>query len=437
MANADAIRRSAEVAKNQASNIVVVSATFGTTNQILNLIQTALLSSIEKTEAVFLELKTKHLQINEDLGISEKAKLSIEQLLNEAEALAKGICLLKDCSPKAKDNILSIGERISSLYMTEALNQTLESKNAHYFDIREVMLTNDNYGSAYPQIKAIENLAKEKLLPLLEENRVLVTQGFIGRNEEGFTTTIGRGGSDYSASLIGEAVNADLIEIWTDVAGVATTDPRICEKATPINEMTYQEACELATFGAKILHPTSLWPAMRKNIPVFVGSSIEAKKQGTLITHQTKENPLVRAIALREKQALVTLTTPRMVNTHGFLFNVFKIFNDHELSIDLVTTAEISVAITLNEELLEDKYLLKDLERIADVRVDRGLSLVSLVGAEISKTPGLSKSIFSSLSDMNVRMICQGASASNICFLLSSSIASEAVKRLHAHFLES
>lgn len=266
---------------------------------------------------------------------------------------------------------------------------------------------------------------------------MVVTQGFIGATEEGHTTTLGRGGSDYSAALLAEGLNAQILEIWTDVAGIATTDPRICKGARPIPEISFQEASELATFGAKILHPATLLPAVRKNIPVFVGSSFDVEAKGTWVKKDVAEYPLIRAMAVRKKQVLVTLTTPEMLHAHGFLFQIFKIFNDHKVSVDAITTSEISVSVTLDDSTLLNKPLISDLGQIADVKVEENLCLVSLIGNNINHTPGLGAKVFNAISDINVRMICLGASRHNFCFIVDEKQGVEAVQRLHQRFIES
>jgi aspartate kinase len=433
MADAVAIRRSAALAKKQNSSVVVVSATHGTTNQIISLINASLKGPWEEAEKIYNEIKIKHIKILEDMRSSSEMKEVVTSLLAEMETIARGVHLLKDCSLKAMDTILSLGERMSSAYMTDAMKEL--GKASQYFDVRKVLRTNDQFGQAVPNIQEIKKLSELYMKDAIKQGKVLVTQGFIGETEEGLTTTLGRGGSDYSASLLAEGIDADVIEIWTDVAGVATTDPRLCATAKPIDEITYQEAAELATFGAKVLHPTTLWPAMRKNIPVFVGSSINSEERGTWIKETTKTNPLVRAIALRENQSLLTLTTPRMLNTHGFLYQVFKVFNDYKLSVDLVTTSEISVSITVNDVTMLNKNFVRDLSEIAELKFDDKLSLISLVGSKISETSGLAKKIFGTLEDINIRMICLGASSSNICFLVDAKDGKEAVKRLHDQFI--
>ncbi len=436
MADAKAIRRSASVAQNRKANVVIVSATYGTTNQLLELIDIALAGNENKRDQLFNDLYNRHLSIAQALELSDEDSNQVHELLLEIKALAKGITLLGDYSFRAKDNLLSHGERLSSIFMQKALSQCLDQE-VLLVDARKIIATNNHYGSASPMIEKTAKQAEQHLVPLLKSGKVIVSQGFIGLSEEGYTSTLGRGGSDYSASLFAEAIGAKLVEIWTDVAGIASTDPRLCNNAKPLKEITYKEACELATFGAKVLHPTSLWPAMRKNIPVYVGSSMEPEKQGTKIVLEAQDKPLVRAIALRRKQSLLTITTPRMVNTHGFLQNVFRVFAEHEISVDLVTTSEISVAITMNESSAINESLLQALSEIGEVEQEKDLALISLVGTRISNTAGLSKEIFTQLADINVRMICQGASASNICFLIEENHAEDAVKMLHRRFLES
>jgi aspartate kinase len=249
------------------------------------------------------------------------------------------------------------------------------------------------------------------------------------------TTTLGRGGSDYSAALIAEGVGATVLEIWTDVAGIATTDPRLCSGARVIPEISFKEASELATFGAKILHPATLMPAIRSQIPVFVGSSFDSNLGGTWVKKEVEHSPLVRAMALRKNQVLVTLSTPEMLYAHGFLFQIFKVFNDHKVSVDAITTSEISVSMTLDESAIKNKALISDLEKLAVVSIEENLSLVSLIGNNINHTPGLAKRIFSAIEGINVRMICLGASKHNFCFIVDGNSGNEAISKLHQTFI--
>lgn len=440
MGDADCMLRSAEVAFKQNSGMVVVSATSGTTNDLISLGKTAETQTWADCEKILSKIHERHLKIASDLHIPTSSLQALEALFDEMSSLAKGIHLLRDCSVKAMDALMSLGERMSSVLFAEAMGQVLKKHNSvkksEFLDVREVLRTDDAFGKAKPLTDAIASLCKKRLSHLREEKTVVVTQGYIGRTEEGMTTTLGRGGSDYSAAILAEGVAADILEIWTDVAGIATTDPRLCKKARPIDEISFKEASELATFGAKVLHPATLLPAIRKNIPVFVGSSFDSEARGTWIRKEVEEYPLIRAMAMRKKQILVTLSTPEMLHAHGFLFQIFKIFNDHKVSIDAITTSEISVSVTLDDSTLLNKKLIADLSEIADVQVEENLCLVSLIGNNINHTAGLGKHIFESISDINVRMICLGASKHNFCFLVNEDQGAEVILRLHETFIE-
>ena len=439
MENAECMQRSAQVSINQKSNLIVVSATSGTTNLLIELAQTAEKKSWEETEFILKKIKENHLKIAADLKVTEIHLKMIHSLLTELTALAQGIYLLKDCSSKALDFLQSFGERLSSVLFTSALSDEItKTKTAslvEWLDARSILKTDAQFGKAKPLTEPMISLAQTHLVPKIKTGVIYVTQGFIGETMDGKTTTLGRGGSDYSAALFAEAISADILEIWTDVPGIATTDPRLCSDAKSLKEISFQEASELATFGAKILHPATLIPAIRKNIPIFVGSSFDPEKNGTWVLKEVSEWPLVRALALRKKQILVTLSTPEMLHSHGFLFGIFKIFNDHKVSIDAITTSEISVSLTLDDSTLLNKKLIEDLSKTADVQIEDNLALVSLIGNNINHTAGLAKKIFESISDINVRMICLGASKHNFCFLVKEEDGATVIQKLHRQFI--
>lgn len=440
MKDADAIKRSAKVATDHKASIVVVSATYGTTNKLIELISTAEKLPWESSEKLINEIKENHLQIANDLKANNEITLHLEDLFIELETLAKGIHLLKDAPQKVRDRLQSLGERMSSPLMTSALSD-IKKEEVENFDVRKVLRTNDQFGKGIPQINDIQQLCQKHLLAAKYGEVTYVTQGFVGATEDGETTTLGRGGSDYSAALLAEGLGADLLEIWTDVAGIATTDPRLCSAATPINEITFKEAAELAVFGAKILHPTTLAPVQREAIPVFVGSSYEPDAPGTWIRSQCDHQPLVRAMAIKKEQALLTLTTPKMLDSYGFLAKIFQVFDQHKVSVDAITTSEISVAVTVDAPVLKQKALFDDLNLICSVQTEEGLSLVSLIGNNINHTPGLAQKIFTSIHNeenpINVRMICLGASRHNFCLVVREEQAPQAIKQLHHYFIES
>jgi aspartate kinase len=253
---------------------------------------------------------------------------------------------------------------------------------------------------------------------------------------QGNTTILGRGGSDFSAALFAEGAHADVLEIWTDVAGVATTDPRLVNEAKIINELSYQEAAEMAQYGAKVLHPATIAPAVRRGIPVFVGSTFEKDLPGTWIRSQVQNKPAVRAITQRKAQALLTITTPQMYGVYGFMSEIFGVFGRHRVSVDCVTTSEIAVAVTVEKATLENERFIKDLESVGKLHIESGHSLISLIGNELTNRAALAKTIFSSLEDVNIRMMSLGASQYNFNFLVKEDEASKVIQRLHKTLIE-
>lgn len=436
MGTAEAMLRSADICKRQGSTLVVVSATSGTTNKLIELARTAEAGDWTSAEKILYDLRERHVSMGKELSVSSETTAQMTQLLEEAETLARGVHLMRECSPRAFDRMQSFGERLSSLLFTEALARVWTGHAVRNLDVRTILATDALYGKAAPLIeKTAQNAAR--LLPDVRSGKTTwVTQGFIGLDPQGHTTTLGRGGSDYSASLLGEAIGADVVEIWTDVDGIATTDPRIHKGARAIRDITFTEAAEMAVFGAKVLHPTTVLPAMRKDIPVFVGSSFEPEKAGTWIRREVSEAPVFRAVALKKDQALVTLSTPKMLNVHGFLAHVFTVFEKHHVSVDAITTSEISIAMTVDRPTLSHEELFKDLRELGEVSIEEGFSLVSLIGNSMNHTPGLAVRIFGSIADINVRMICLGASKHNFCVLVHESQGPEVVTRLHRSLIE-
>lgn len=434
--NAERILSSASlVAERQRTAVVVVSAMGGVTNDLLKLSDLASGKNWKATQQILDSICKKHRETAETLLVSSEANKKIEDILEELSSLAMGIHLLKESSKRSVDQVSSIGERLSSILFTEAL---LKMKvDALSIDAREVIRTDDNYNNAEPETEIIRSLSRQKIKPLLNDGNTVVTQGFIGATENGVTTTLGRGGSDYSAALLAEALNAHSLYIWTDVPGILSCDPRKIDQCKTIEEVSFAEAAELATFGAKVLHPTTLWPAIRCDIPVFVGSSFEKKSKGTWIRKSVSKLPVMRAIAIRHHQTLLTASSLKMFKACGFLAQLFAILAKHKISVDLVTTSEVSVSVTLDNDSVLSKEALEDLRKIANVKVEEGLALIAMVGNKLSMTAGLGKQAFDAMGSCNVRLICQGASEHNMCFLVDEEDVNKAVKQLHAQFFES
>lgn len=430
VADYQAMLRCAHIIKNDPSNrVVAVSASAGVTNLLVRLSQ-ANVEKIEQEEIV-QQIRTIQFNITQHLACEIELNEQIDELLSELATYAQ-VQSLNVCS-RIADAILSFGEQMSSRIFAQVLQSI--NVNGHYFDVRDVMKTNNLYGKAVVNTQALKTNCQQLLAPCLNE-QVIVTQGFIGQDDEGYTTTLGRGGSDYSAALLAEALNADNLAIWTDVVGIFTTDPRITDQARAIKEISFGEAAEMATFGAKILHPATLIPAMRHNIPVFVGSSKEPEKGGTRIQQKVASAPTYRSISLRREQTLVTVKSPAMLHASGFLAKVFNVLAKHELSVDLITTSEISVAMTFDNptgstQALLNSTVVQELEQLCEVTVEHGLSLVAVIGNKMQQTNGVGSSIFDTINGINVRMICHGASEHNLCFLVDEHQANQTVEKLH------
>jgi len=432
VADYQAMLRCAKIIKNDPNTrLVVVSASAGVTNYLVRLSQTDV--SVAEQADIIDNIRAIQLNITQyfETDVEQELNSEIENLITELANNA--FKQSQQYSTKQTDAILAFGEQLSSRIFAKILESL--DVNGAYFNVQEVMKTNRLYGKAVVDIEQLALLSKTLLAPKLE-HQVLVTQGFIGQDDLGETTTLGRGGSDYSAALLAESLNAGNLAIWTDVVGIFTTDPRITDHARAIKEISFGEAAEMATFGAKILHPATLIPAMRQNIPVFVGSSKEPEKGGTQIRKSVDSNPTFRSIALRREQTLVTVKSPAMLHASGFLAKVFGILAKHELSVDLITTSEISVALTFDNpsgstQALLTSTVVQELEQLCEVSVEHGLSLIAVIGNGLNTTNGIGRSIFQTINDVNVRLICHGASANNLCFLVNEEDANNVVEKLH------
>lgn len=436
VANFEAMSRCAAIIENNPNTkLAVSSACSGVTNLLVELANGV--QDQGRRQELMSQLTDIHHAILDQLAEPISVEKEIHTILDNVASAAEAASF--QSSAKLTDHLVACGELMSTHLFAQILRE--RGVSAVRFDIREVLRTNDAYGKAEPQLEQISQLAQEKLIPLCQEH-VVITQGFIGADDEGNTTTLGRGGSDYSAALIAESVLASGLEIWTDVPGIYTTDPRIAPKASPIPEISFSEASEMANFGAKILHPSTLVPALRHQIPVFVGSSKEPEKGGTWIRQQVESSPLFRALALRCNQTMVTLRSANMFHAYGFLAKVFEILAKHKISVDLITTSEISVSLTLDQtdtsggapELPE--VVRKELEELCTVEVEHNLCLVALIGNNMSESKGYAKQVFSTLEDFNLRMICYGASPHNLCFLVHESVSRSAIQKLHQELFE-
>ncbi|MEZ6925403.1 MULTISPECIES: lysine-sensitive aspartokinase 3 [unclassified Aeromonas] len=437
VANAAAMNNCADVVlANPATRMVVLSASAGVTNLLVALAQGDLDEAGQ--EAQLARLTEIQQAILTELGDPGDLSDLIHGQLGEIRTMARQAHLHTDA--ELADRLIACGELMSTRLFTELLRQ--RGVKACWQDARQLLRTDSRFGKASVDLAATRTLCQAALGPLLGDS-LIITQGFIGADGDGRTTTLGRGGSDYSAALLAEALDAGTIEIWTDVPGIYTTDPRLVTRARPIPEISFVEAAEMATFGAKVLHPATLQPAVRQDIPVFVGSSKDPAAGGTWIRASTRTNPLFRAVALRRNQVLVTLHSLNMFHAYGFLAEVFGILARHRISVDLITTSEVSVSLTLDhtgsqsngEPILGDKVL-AELGQLCKVQVETGLALVALIGNRMSEAAGVGSQVFDAIREHNIRMICYGASAHNLCFLVKEDEAGHIVNRLHQELLD-
>jgi len=331
-----------------------------------------------------------------------------------------------------KDAIVSYGEQLSSRLLAEVL--TSRGIKARQVDSRRLIVTDDEYGAAQPIPDETAELVKLELEPLIAANDVPVMGGFIAANRGGETTTLGRGGSDYSAAIVAAALNAAELQIWTDVTGVMTCDPRVCAEARTIPVLSYEEAAELAYFGAKVLHPKTIKPAVDNAIPVRVCNTFEPSEIGTMILADSGEAPnKIKSIAHKKDITILRITSARMLGSYGFMSALFQIFERFRTVIDVVTTSEVSVALTLDNTESIDQ-IVTELKRLGDVEIDAGYAVVCVVGEGLRASTGLAAKIFSTIDDVNIALVSHGASSVNLTFVVRASVVANVIKKLHGEF---
>jgi len=433
VANADRIRHMAEIVKARIDRrpIVVLSAMGDTTDHLLDAGDAALnhgVVSLEKVEAP-------HLKTIADLGLNEKASNDIQALLSELRTLLTGISLIRELSRRTKDYLVSFGERLS-VRIAAAYFASLGIKAVALDAWDGGFLSNSNFTFAELAPESWK-LIPAKLLPPAEEGVLQLVTGFIAKDEKGNITTLGRGGSDLSATMIAAACGAEEVQVWKDVDGILTADPRVVPNARPVEIASYEVASELAHFGAQVLHPRAMQPCMKTGTPVLVKNSYNPEAPGTrIVPALCKEARHVQVITSRKKETLVDIVSLRMLGQHGFLAEVFSWFAKHSLSVDMIATSEVSVSLTLgsNYDLSE---LEKDLSKIASVEIKTGKAIVTIIGdvRRSSKILAHAFSVCESLG-VQVQMISQGASKVNISFIVEDHEADKVVQALHEDFFE-
>jgi aspartate kinase len=418
--------------------VVVVSAMSKVTDQLLACAAAASRGDRTGALAISSRLRSRHRDTAAALVKDPKScaalQTSIEHEFDALDEILRGLAAILELTPRISDLIVSYGERLSSAMIAVAFRE--RGVDGVHVDSREVIITDSQFQKAIPLDALIEIRCREKVRPHIEAGRVPVMGGFIGSNEAGITTTLGRGGSDFTGALIGGALHAEAIEIWTDVNGIMTTDPRICPDALRVKVISFEEAAELAYFGAKVLHPATILPAVRKNIPVLVLNSRNPTNEGTRIISLAPHcrSPF-KCIAVKKKLTIIDVVASRMLMTHGYLKSIFDIFDKHQCPVDMVSTSEVSVSLTVDSN---DKLpaIADDLSKLADVKYEGQKALICMVGEDIRGQMGISAQVFGAIKHVNVRMISQGASEINMSFMIEESDVEEAVKSLHAYFFK-
>jgi aspartate kinase len=425
--SAAALSRVASIVRDRLPRkpVVVVSAMGKTTNALLGIAHSAVAGRKDDALRQLHELRDFHLR-------ESNMERTVDEHFQELTELVKGLAILGELTPRSIDAISSFGERLSSRIVTNYFQH--HGIAAVHVDSRKLIVTDNRHTHASPLLdQSYARLAN--CIPKLAQTQVVVMGGFIASTEAGVTSTLGRGGSDFTASIVGAGIDAEEIQIWTDVDGMLTADPTVFPGAHRVRLISFEEAAELAYFGAKVLHPATVLPAVDKNIPVLILNSRRPEVEGTRITKDpvTSSKNVVKSIACKKNVTVLNIRSTRMFMAHGFLRGIFEIFDRHQTSVDMVSTSEVSVSLTIDQGG-DSAGLIRELREFAEVSIDEGQAIVCIVGGNIRNTPGVAARLFRSLGDVNVSMLSQGASALNIGFVVAGADLPKAVERLHAEF---
>ena len=417
--------------------VVVVSALSKVTDLLYRISDAAASKDLPQTRELLGQLRKRHVDLTEELlaqsMLKEEAVARVNDLCDSLEGIAMAVCSLGELSDRNKAVIISTGEYLSSTIISYAMNA--KGIRTKWVDARTMMITSESYLKGEPDMDAIAAKVPGVVAQAYEGMDAVITQGFVGVTSEGRPTVLGRGGSDYSASLIGMAVDAERIEIWTDVDGVRTADPRYVQNTKSLEQISFEEAAEMAHFGAKVLHPLTIEPAVKKNIPIYVLNSMNPSGKGTAILRNELIEDGVKSVSFKENIRVINIFSTKMINTSGFLRRVFEIFSESKVSVDLISTSEANISVTVDATQNIDAVV-EELSEFADVIVDDDKSQVSVIGKNIVKLNGMLKKTFTPLKKCNVYMISQGASFVNISFVVDREELIEVVRDLHHHLFE-
>ena len=440
VANFEAITRTIFIigGKLDQKPVVVVSALSKVTDLLYRISDAAASKDSSLTKELLAQLRQRHVSLACELleqnpVQKESAVARVNSICDELDALANAVCAVGELSDRNKAIIISNGELLSSTIICFAMNA--KGIRTNWIDARKMMVTNDAYMKGEPVESEIVSRVPGMIAEAYEGMDAVITQGFIASNLKGEQTVLGRGGSDYSASLIGMSIDAERIEIWTDVDGVRTADPRKVQNTKYLEKISFEEAAEMAHFGAKVLHPLTIEPAVKKNIPIYVLNSMNPSGKGTAILRNELIEDGVKSVSFKENIRVINIFSMRMINTSGFLRRVFEIFSENKVSVDLISTSEANISVTVDASEKIDRVV-GELSEFAEVIVDEDKAQVSVIGKNIVRLNGMLKKTFAPLKRCNVYMISQGASFVNISFVVDREELTEVVQELHDHLFD-
>lgn len=415
--------------------VVVVSAMTKVTDALLAAFETAKKGDVAAAIASLGRHFDRHVEVSKHFipeGSSNLFDAELQFARDELSDLLIRVSRRSLPLSMLKDAVVSYGEQLSSRLLSEVLKA--KGVNARHVDSRRLIVTDDEFGAAQPIWEETAELVGLELQPSVDGGEVAVMGGFIAANRAGETTTLGRGGSDYSAALVAAALHASELQIWTDVTGVMTCDPRICGEAKTIPVLSYEEAAELAYFGAKVLHPKTIKPAVDNSIPVRVCNTFEPEAVGTMVLADSAEAPnKIKSIAHKKNITILRITSARMLGSYGFMSALFQVFERFRTVIDVISTSEVSVALTLDNTGELDK-IVTELQRLGDVEVEPGYAVICVVGEGLRASTGLASKVFSTIEDINVALVSHGASSVNLTFVVKEEVVSDVIRRLHSAF---
>ena len=436
VAGPEAIRRTIGIIRSKADRkpVVVVSAMSKVTDTLYRMADAAARKDASEALTLLETLRQRHIDTAEQLLEGHAGQLlpavsQINELCDELEKTVEAVCALGELSDRSKAVIVSNGELLSSTIICQAM--CASGLQTAWVDARRMIITSGDYLNGEPVMSAIQSLVPAAVEEAYKGSDAIITQGFISSTSEGIQAVLGRGGSDYSASLIGMAIDAEAIEIWTDVDGVLTADPRIVPGAKRLERLSFEEAAEMAHFGSKVLHPLTIEPAVRKNIPIYVLNSMNPSCEGTLILKGDKIEDGVKSVSYKKDILVINIYSTRMINASGFLSKVFDIFSRNGVSVDLISTTEANISVTCDYNTRGIDAVVKELSEFAEVVVDDDKSQVSVVGKNLVNIPGAVRKIFTPLQGTKMYMISQGASYINLTIVVDRAIVADTVNAIH------